>query len=287
MKISPVIFQSNDKMPFKLQTFSKSVAVENEYDSFKKSPESRKLHRGAVIRNGEIYNRNTTRFFREDINWSEFRKYLNQRFSDSDRVSTRIYGCSIGKEPYSLVVALREELGKNADKFFPIIAKDIDAESIAKANEIKNLDTVEFYFPDFMDGYLDMGGSVDNLRQYINRKGVSETITLKKDIKNCAKFSRANILEDLNSIDSKRPSIIMCRNLWPYIDESEYDRYTQKLFDKLKKGSVVVLGCYDLAESVDDIRETSIADSLLKSGFSKSNLCRGYEKIPALIYEKN
>ena len=275
MQITPIILSNINQTP--RQVFQQKPRVFAPHfgaDSFKKTEaEPLKFHRGAVIRGGEIFNRRTTMFFRDDIKWEEFRYYLRQRFADYESVSTQVYGCSSGEEPYSLAMTLCEEFGKDAQKFFPIAAKDVTLK------EKKEFDAQRL-----------LGAFHASLRgarasKYFILKDC-ETAIFKDKIKEHVEFSRANILEDLDSIDSKRPSIIFCRNMWPYVDEKEYDEYAQKLFDRLQKGSIVVLGSYDFTDDIS-IRDVIFAHSLLKSGFTPNSCCDTFPVELAKIYEKN
>ena len=84
-----------------------------------------------------VYNRstnalkymNTTKLFRQDLDWDGFAELLISKYKDVDKVNIYSYACSDGSEPYSLVIKLLEKSEKlkiNCDKFFPIRAKDID-----------------------------------------------------------------------------------------------------------------------------------------------------------------
>ena len=56
----------------------------------------------------------------------------------------------------------------------------------------------------------------------------------------------------IKNIDNKNPSLVMCRNMWPYINSSEYDGYAEALYEKLAPGSVVVIGFFDYTADYSD-----------------------------------
>ena len=81
-------------------------------------------------KNGDFLYRTTTYFFRDDLNWNAFIKFISNKYKNADRVNILNHACSNGQEPYSLAAKLMQTLGEEAEKFFPIIAKDIDKENI-------------------------------------------------------------------------------------------------------------------------------------------------------------
>ena len=85
----------------------------------------------------------------------------------------------------------------------------------------------------------------------------------------------------------------MCRNMWPYIDSSKYDETAKKLYDKLAKGSVVVLGRYDWDGEKTIPHSNEFPKALLKNKFKPINNVNSHTvniwKMPndaALIFEK-
>ena len=87
------------------------------------------LKRGQFLNNeGSVYIRDLTCMFREDLDWKKLGEFLETRFAKCSKVNTYVYGCSDGSEAYSLSILLQNKFGKDAEKFFPIIAKDIDEE---------------------------------------------------------------------------------------------------------------------------------------------------------------
>lgn len=131
--------------------------------------------------------------------------------------------------------------GVDLKKFFPIMAKDIEESIIQKALEY------EAIAPE--------------------PSGIQ--------------YECANILDDIENIDVSKPDIIMCRNMWPYVDENEYSNFAKRLYEKLPKGSIVVLGQFDFKYKYKNL---SFPVILLKNGFEHTlNTFYG----AAAIFEKN
>lgn len=75
---------------------------------------------------GNVINRHTSLFFRDDLKWDKFVNKLISNFQANDKVNVYCFGCSEGSEPFSLIMFLIEKLGVDeAEKFFPIKAFDI------------------------------------------------------------------------------------------------------------------------------------------------------------------
>jgi chemotaxis methyl-accepting protein methylase len=200
---------------------------------------------GQVILNGEVFNRHSSFFFRDDIDWIKFGTYLKDKYKATPKVNTLIWGCSQGQEAYTMAILLKHYFGKDNKKFLPIKAMDISEKLINQ-----NIDSQK-------EGFRINDGDVLKIREALGLLPYTEDLykycvpalfmgyQFKKDIIDSVEFSRSNILTDLDKIDSKNPSIVMCRNMWPYIDSSKYDECAKKLYDKLAKGSIVVIGRYD------------------------------------------
>ena len=76
---------------------------------------------------------NSTEFFRRDFPWDNIGKVFTKHFPKGE-VCIHNFACSDGSEAYSLIIALIEQLGeKKADRFFPIIASDIDKDIVKMA----------------------------------------------------------------------------------------------------------------------------------------------------------
>ena len=76
-----------------------------------------------------------TDFFRSDVNWDKFVELLYLKYKNTDKVNLICHACSDGEEAYSLAVKLISKFGEKAEKFFPIIARDVDFGNIELAKE--------------------------------------------------------------------------------------------------------------------------------------------------------
>lgn len=286
-KFSPFQFKGEVLMPKSL--YEKCI----EEDIFLKKPENKeesektlpvKLEKGQMLGvNGKVFNNSYTEIFRHDIKWNSFNKYLKERFNDFDKVNTYIYACSDGSEAYSISTALQSTFDDCADKFFPIYAKDIK-EGLIEENKKEKAEGIELLNCENtrLSVYRSIKEGLDNNDEIINRffeKRDNGRIYFSKTVTEPVEFSVANILDDVENIDSKRPSLFMCRNMWKYVDKNYHQEFADKLFDKLAPGSLVVIGGIDL----DVIFPVTLARAGFKPVVEHNNNKAGFE----FVFERN
>ncbi len=304
--IAPLIFSAVKRAidrPYGSYTKNSKVLKPLNADIFEKEVKDEnpvQLKRGQVLGNdNKVFTRSDTSMFRWDINWNEFGKYLEDRFSSDKKVNTYIYACSKGLEAYSLSILLQNKFEKDASKFFPVIAKDIDKNIIEnnikaqKNGEIEvDPDACEVIFT-FKDGCTEE----ENYRRadkyiavYLDKYAV-EHANLREAAISDIEFSCANILEDLDNIDNKNPSIVMCRNMWPYVDNKEYEDFANKLYKRLAPGSIVVIGSFfDYMGDYKVENSGEFPAALRQAGFEtyeNSELSKRIGDSHPVIFEKN
>ncbi len=268
-----------------------SGQANNLFDEYCSKNPDIELKRGQILDGGEIYTSSYTEFFRDDIDWNKFSSYLSKRFKDCERVNTYDYACSEGLEAYSMSIMFQHKFGEDAEKFFPIIAKDIDKDTITKNIERQKTGkmprkcTIGSMAKAINMCPHDMEKHFVTAEMTISHGAIKKTDALKEKVTNKVIFDEANILEDIENIDSKHPSIIMMRNMWPYVDENEYQDFADKLYHQLAPGSIAVVGSFDsfYGKLYDDC--PSIAKALTHAGFKQSKVMINNKY--KLIFEKN
>lgn len=223
---------------------------------------------------GNLLYRNTTNFFRSDLNWDAFVRFLHRKYENASKVNTYCFGCSDGSEPMSLIMLLKEKFPHNNSKFFPIQAKDIDNTIIYWAQgEYSSLGLYDYAMINMHTG--------QKFEKYFARSGrvlSDEPVPVKKNMNfdPYIKYSVGDIRQDISKIPSEN-SIVMCRNFWPYL-HSNSDRLllVRQLAAKLKSNCTVVVGDYDRAAG---------AHKLLRSvGFnSVDNIPNVFENSPKSV----
>jgi len=252
-----------DRLTFKGNE-SQACSAQLESDIFEvQNPRS---ERGRVKVNGKIFNRNRTGMFRIDLDWFEFANYIKKRFANNKRVNTYVYGCSNGSEAYTMSILLQNTFPDDSERFFPIHAKDIDSKIIKDNIEAKSNDKTRVHNAEVpAREYLCM--SDEQIKQHIEVKGFKEYLL--KNVTEPVEFSTANILDDITNIDEKHPSIVMCRNMWPYINPAEYETFAKNLYERLAAGSLVAIGSYDCSGEPGMNNTDLFPKALLKAGFKE------------------
>lgn len=203
--------------------------------------------------NGRLKHKNTTYFFRNDIEWDKTVKSLMEHFENENHVDTYCIGCSDGSEAYSLVM-MTKLLSDNPNKFLPIKASDYDEKIINTAKIGKYLVTKDEYenFNKYTSGkwrnYLDRTPSTKGEMAQMSGASAMEphgVYLINDNIKNEVEFRVEDCMETLDKMAKKGPKIVLCRNFWPYMSDEKCKEFAKKLSEKLEKGSVVITGGYD------------------------------------------
>lgn len=229
------------------------------------------IEKGQILyKPGILFNRASTQFFRSDLNWVEFGKYLREKFKDDKKVNTYVYACANGSEPYSLSLLLQSEFPSYCEKFFPICAKDIDKKLINQniADKARGQVKAGVVYPWIKYG-LQMEDDMIDECLLIKEGDIPEDDEewLLEKVIAPVEFQYANILNDVKNIDSEHPSILMARNMWPYVRPFEYQDFSDELYKRLAKGSVVVVGDYDYRGQKGFVDSDKFPSCLIKSGF--------------------
>lgn len=166
---------------------------------------------------------NVTEFFRTPEKFEELEKrVLVDLLKASPKLNIWSAGCSIGAEPYSLSMALKEVTPNMKHR---ILATDLDVEMLAKAkrgvytlNDIKNIPAAR-------------------LSKYFKQE--KEQYTLVEEIKSRVEFKQHNLLLDKfeSSFD-----LILCRNVVIYFTEAAKETLYKRFFTALKPGGVLFVG---------------------------------------------
>ena len=135
MRISPVghpslrqNFKSTQRTTY--MNKDKNIVISPVYDNFATLANSRVSGTGIMVSN-------FTTFVRGDLTWKTIGTKLKNEFPNG-KVNVYDFACSDGSEVYSLIIALKEQLGeKEAQRFFPIHASDVDSQIVRMAKSGK------------------------------------------------------------------------------------------------------------------------------------------------------
>ncbi|MBL1277289.1 MAG: protein-glutamate O-methyltransferase CheR [Ectothiorhodospiraceae bacterium] len=179
-----------------------------------------------------------TRFLRQESVLSLLRdKYIPAFCQQSETrpltINVWSVGCSTGEEPYSIAMALDDQLNSLAcDFYLGITASDISRNALARGRkgiysrqQIKNIE------PRWLDNYFTV---TDDDKFQVNEN-------LRKRV--C--FNHLNIL-DVGAAPIGMMDIIICQNLLIYFDKEQRIQIANTLAEHLRPGGLLVLGVGEL-----------------------------------------
>ena len=195
----------------------------------------------------EIYT--TTFMFRNDLNWKELIPYIDMLYKDKEQVNIYNVACSDGSEPYTLAISILEQ-SKNPSKYFPIKASDIhkgiikdniNSKILLTINDFKQLAnyTSKTYFNKDASTPRDV-----EFPSHIPAKPI-------KELRNKVEFKVADLLSEIKKIKDNSNTIILCRNVSPYLPETYVEELVKTASEVLKKDSLLIIGSFD---SMSDIK---------------------------------
>ena len=228
----------------------------------------------------------TTSWMFRDLDWGDFVQLLNENFKDKDKVNIYSLAASDGSEAYTCAIALKECLpNKINKKFFPIIASDIDAESInvAKTGRINLSNNDIRAISKFVESkdllrYLSNSGFHKYFSDRCPPLEIENNVTyggvysykVSNQITQNVHFEQADMLDQIKKLDDDSNTVLLCKNVVPYLGKRKLLTLIHLMQEKLKPGSLVVFGEFDFNERM--------LDTIL--------FTMDFERISHLIYKK-
>ncbi len=167
---------------------------------------------------------NVSEFFRTPEKFSKLETdVIPDLLTRSSRLNIWSAGCSIGAEPYSLSIIMKEMTPNVKHR---ILASDLDIEILAKAKRGVYLDNeLKAMAPERKKKYFDVveGGK----------------FAVKPEIKSAIEFKRHNLLKDPFE---QGFDLILCRNVVIYFTEEAKDQLYANFFKALKPGGILFVG---------------------------------------------
>ena len=232
------------------------------------------------VRNAKkgVINRNNTCFFRENDLFSRLTKLLSESFENVPKVNVYCFGCSDGSEAFTFIMSmlsLKEEA--TPQKFFPIIARDIDPVAIEK---VKNNDYKIYYWEKwainkYTDGMFDK--FINEPYEIPENDNVLTKVFVKKELYDYVDFAVGDIFEDYKTIKPQN-SVVLARNFWPYIEGStKRNQLLKALYDHLDYGSYFVIGDFDQKGVAYQLQGNFNSD-IIRTGFKPTEIKYVYIK---------
>ena len=206
--------------------------------------------------NGDEFGTNSW-FFRDDMDWKRLARFEKQHFYNKNRVNIIQFASSDGSEAYTQIIALLENLPlKNAEKFFPIKAYDIDEEIVNAANSGKintclaDRMNLQIHSDDYTKYFTETSEQL-NIRDDIKLQN-SKTLKVSNILRNRVHFERADMYNILAGMNDNSDTILMCRNVLGYFENDRVEQFVKIVANKLKTGSLFIIGEHDTKNSFID-----------------------------------
>lgn len=273
MRICPVSFNISCKQNYKIPVFQEEKEIcpkepiklnTDIVYPVSKPVETYSLDKGQILSGNAVFNRSTTGFCRDDIDWRDLGSYLKENYDPVD-TDFHCFACSTGEEAYTLSLLLKHIFPENDIK---INASDIAQSRIDYAKEKQQEGSISLAVKDINSIYASMGLKKEEFEKLFASTGVNK-YSLSEEVYDSVEFSKKNILNSLDDFTENRPSVIFARNMWPYVDCGEYDEFAKSLYDKLAPNSIIVIGGYDYDGEREVKGSNKFPTALKNAGFEE------------------
>ncbi|WP_434386407.1 CheR family methyltransferase [Melittangium boletus] len=174
-----------------------------------------------------------TTFFRDPEVWVELEKVLKelvQRRRADQELRIWSAGCATGEEAYSIAIAAAEALGPTYPGVeLKVFGTDLDEAAIAHGRR-------GTYAATQIEGV-----STERRERWFTRTG--DTYTVRKELRRSVVFGLNNLVSDA---PVSRIDLILCRNVFIYLDAALQKRVLARFHFALRPESVLVLGRSEL-----------------------------------------
>lgn len=177
----------------------------------------------------DTFSINVTRFYRNPPMWEHLRSVLRTLSAERRRIRLWSAACSDGREPYSLAMLALDDPGVD-DRRVSIIGTDIsdDALESARAGVYRSTRTTDI---------ADELSVLSDFTEYVDRE--DDQYSVDRTVKRLVEFERHDLIRDgpIGSFD-----LVMCRNLFIYIDPAYKAPILETLDASLEPGGYLVIG---------------------------------------------
>lgn len=172
---------------------------------------------------------NVTGFFRNPDVWEGIGDVLETLAEERSQLRAWSAPCADGREPYSLSM-LAADLRSVDEDSLSVLATDINdkALTVARDGAYENTRTID------IDEQLSF---LRNYDQYVDRDG--DMFQIRESIQQRVEFEHHDLIND----DPKSNfDLVMCRNLFIYIDNEYKEPILRTIADSLRSGGYLVIG---------------------------------------------
>jgi len=188
--------------------------------------------------------------FRDDVDWKKLTKFETANFADKDKVNVVMFAVSDGSEAYTKIISHYENNPKQAEKFLPITAYDIDSEILkaAKSGLINTCLVDRMLLQINSENYNDYFTETDK-KLVIPKDGdvqAVKTFKAKKILTKNVRFLQGDMFQKISEIQDNSNTVLMCRNILGYFWNDKIEKFISRASDVLKSKSLFVIGDHDI-----------------------------------------
>lgn len=195
-----------------------------------------------------------TNMFRDDVDWNNLAQFEINHFKNKNKVNIVQFASSDGSEAYTQIISLLENRrSEDVSKFFPIQAYDID-EEIHRASASGLINMVEKDKKRAEKARVNLENYFELSKQNLVIKNDNafhffgipvSTYRVSEKIRNKVEFHNEDMFYILDKLKDDSNTILMCRNVLSYMDTNECEKFLSMAAQKLKAGSLLILGKFD------------------------------------------
>lgn len=227
-----------------------------------------------LFRHSRIHNYSC--LFRSPKLFTQLPKIIQERYPNGVKIYD--YGCSAGYEPVSLLLSMHNSISDSEiDKYLPMEAIDNnkDAIKLAKKYSLK-LDTEERFF---LNNNLNNINKSEYLKLGKTLPDGQKVCICTKKVKNEIQYQIGDLYKDLcNNKFKGKPCVLLFRNAWQFMTKEGAMEFANKLYEKLPKNSMLIIGGMDIAYANANKLLTEQGFKPLENKINKDSLY--YEDIP-------
>lgn len=209
-----------------------------------------------------------TWFFRKDLPWKEFTEYETENFKAKNKVNIVQFGASDGTEAFTQIISLLERNGiENSEKFFPIMAYDINRSMVKLANDgYININPTDKYL---------LGRNAYNWRAYFQSPQQKpyigmQTYSVEPVLKERVKFQIGDMFKILPALQDNSNTVILCRNCLGYFPEETITDFINTAGNVLKSGSLFAIGMLEEDEGyIEKLLQNNRFEKIMRNVFRK------------------
>ena len=223
-----------------INRLSKYVGPDRAYHNFEEYYEALKKNPSGELMT-DFVNALTTNFsffFRDDIHFDLLRNYMRENAGKQPYIRLWSAACSSGEEPYSMVIACHQEVGRLDGLDFKILATDLSTKVLDIA--IKG----DYHFSK-VKGHIEER----ELKTYFTFDRSTNSFSVLPEYKKYIAFRYLNLQEPYPF--NKLFDIVFLRNVLIYFDKREKELVVNQICDYIKPGGYLITG---LSETLVEVK---------------------------------